>query len=173
MLSGISCIIITKKKTCESIRTFHRSNLGRGDPGIIIIQFTVPDWNLCRQVESYSAKSTKRRNNILRILSGMRGYCLVSLLLHYFIFYICVCNPGPAGTTLIRVLRLRSSAIKSIKKRKEMANMEYYFQEHTSKKIILLKLEKHTEARYRHYFIKSKGIVRYKIPKIQKISKFK
>ena len=66
------------------------------------------------------------------IPSGIRGYCVFSLSLWHSI-HPGACDPGPAGTTLIRVLRLRSGAARRTRRRRGVADIESHNPEHAGR----------------------------------------
>ena len=66
------------------------------------------------------------------ILSGIRGYCVFSLSLG-ILSHPGACDPGPAGTTLIRVLRLRSGAARRTRRRRGVADIESHNPEHAGR----------------------------------------
>ena len=122
--------------------------------------------------------------------------CYPASLLEFFLAYVAIvsshfhcgilshpgaCDPGPAGTALIRVLRLRSGAARRTRRRRGVADIESHNPEHAGEGTTLTKWKKHMEARYRQHspcplwcFSQSKGMVtRYEVPKIQKMSELK
>ena len=122
--------------------------------------------------------------------------CYPASLLEFFLAYVTIvsshihcgilshpgaCDPGPAGTTLIRVLRLRSGAARRTRRRRGVADIESHNPEHAGEGKTLTKRKKHMEARYRQHspcplwrFIQSKGMVtRYEVPKLQKMRELK
>ena len=71
--------------------------------------------------------------------------CYPASLLEFFLAYVAIvsshfhcgilshpgaCDPGPAGTTLIRVLRLRSGAARRTRRRRGVADIEFHNPEH-------------------------------------------
>ena len=73
------------------------------------------------------------------ILSGIRGYCVFSLSVWHSISHTGACDPGPAGTTLIRVLRLRSGAARRTRRRRGVADIESHNPEHAGEGTTLTK----------------------------------
>ena len=73
------------------------------------------------------------------ILSGIRGYCVFSHFHCGILSHPGACDPGPAGTTLIRVLRLRSGAARRTRRRRGVADIESHNPEHAGEGTTLTK----------------------------------
>ena len=80
--------------------------------------------------------------------------CYPASLLEFFLAYVAIvsshfhcgilshpgaCDLGPAGTTLIRVLRLRSGAARRTRRRREVADIESHNPEHAGEGTTLTK----------------------------------
>ena len=88
------------------------------------------------------------------ISDNSRLPCCPASLLEFFLAYVAIvsshfycgilshpgaCDPSPAGTTLIRVLRLRSGAARRTRRRKGVANIESHNPEHAGEGTIVTK----------------------------------
>ena len=74
--------------------------------------------------------------------------CYPASLLEFFLAYVAsvsshfhcgACDPGPAGTTLIRVLRLMSGAARRTRRRRGVADIESHNPEHAGEGTALTK----------------------------------